>query len=32
MVSYGHDESASEVLTDSFPQTVLGHCENRADE
>ena len=32
MGSHGHDEPASEVLTDSFPQTVLGHCENRADE
>ena len=32
MGSHGHDEPAGEVLTDSFPQIVLGHCENRADE
>jgi len=32
MGSHGDDEPASEILTESFPQTVLGHCENRADE
>ena len=32
MGSHGRDEPASEVLTDSFPQTVLGDCDNRADE
>ena len=32
MGSHGHDKSDSEVLTDSFTQTILGHCENGADE
>jgi len=32
MGSHGNDKPASEVLTDSFPQNVLGYCENLADE
>jgi len=32
MSSHGHDVPANEVQTDSFSQTVLGHCENQADE
>ena len=30
--SHGHDEPASEFLTVTFLQTVLGHCENRVEE
>ena len=29
---HGHDLSASEFKTSSSPQTVLGHCETRADD
>jgi hypothetical protein len=30
--SHGHDESAGEVLTHCFPQTILKHCKERADD
>ena len=30
--SHGHDEPASQVLTKSFPEAVLAHCEERSDD
>lgn len=30
--SHGHDDPASQVLTKSSPQTLLGHCEERSDD
>ena len=31
-VTHGHDESAGEILTDCFPQTILKHCKERHDD